>query len=128
VPQIYRSQNHGLSYEDIGDDGGDLDHGLNILGGPYNSAERVYGVLATESAAAGDNRTVYTWRDGYGWTEFQQAAAGGADQTRAWVVIEQTGYALTTGLGLIEPYWITGAGVTDKQRPNDDTFDIVWVP
>jgi hypothetical protein len=127
VPQIYRSLNHGLSYEDIGDDGGDLDHGVNILGGPYNSLDRVYAVLCTEDGLGADNNTVFTWVDGDGWTEFRHVNAS-TDQSRAWVVIEQTGFALTTGLGFIQPYWLTSASETDKQRPNDDTFDIVWVP
>jgi hypothetical protein len=128
VPLIYRSLNHGLSYSDIGDDGGDLDHGLNILGGPWNSLHRVYGVLATQNGAAGDNRTVYTWEVNAGWTEFRHVGAGGADDSRAWVVIEQDGYELETGLGMIEPYWLTDSSETDKQRPNDDTFWITWVP
>jgi hypothetical protein len=127
VPLIYRSLNHGLSREDIGDDGGDLSHGLNILLGPWNSLHRVYGALATEDAIAADNFTVYTWRSGNNWTEFRQVG-GAADQTRAAVVIAQDGYALDTWLGFIEPYWVESGSDEDKQRPNDDTFDIVWVP
>ncbi|HUW14688.1 MAG TPA: hypothetical protein VM537_33515, partial [Anaerolineae bacterium] len=67
-PRIYRSQNCGLSVTNIGDDGG-LPTCLIRLLGPWNSAERVWGLacMYDEGTTAPG---VWTWRDGYGWSKW----------------------------------------------------------
>jgi len=125
IPIIYRSLNHGLSRENIGDDGGDLSYGLNMLLGPYNSLARVFGALCTQAADGGVN-TVYTWKGGQAWTEFRNIADT-VDQCRSMLVIEQDGYALETALALGQPTWLTDSSDTDKVRPNDDTYWMAWV-
>jgi hypothetical protein len=127
VPLIFRSLNHGLSYTNIGNDGGDLDHGLNILKGPYNSLDRVYGALTTQDAIAGDANTVYTWLDGGQWTEFRNVAAAGNDDCRNLIILSQSGYTLSSALAFTEPYTVTSGSETDKQRPNDGLFDACWI-
>jgi hypothetical protein len=124
---IYRSLNHGLSYSNIGDDGGDLSHGLNFLGGPYNSLARVYGGLSMTSGKAADNTILYTWRAGMVWSEFRDTATGTWQNFRGWIVGEQTGYALTSGLAYQEPYFVESAADEDKACTEDDVFWQAWV-
>jgi len=124
---VYRSLNHALSYDDIGDDGGDLDHGLNMLAGPYNSLDRVYGVLCTQDGAGPNNYTVYTWLNGSGWTEFRHVNDT-PDRTRAWMVAEQDGYALESGIVANHPYYVESASETDKQCTEDDVHWMIYIP
>jgi len=127
IPLIYRSLNHALAREDIGDDGGDLDHGLNMLGGPWNSLDRVYGALCTEDGVAPDNYSVYTWLDGAAWSAFRDVADT-TNRPRDWMVTEQTGYALTSGLVGNHPYLVLAASDTDKQCTEDDVHWMLYIP
>ena len=124
---VYRSQNHGLSYSDIGNDGG-LASGLNFLGGPYNSAERVYGGISTYYGKDADMTIIYTWRDGYGWSVFRDTAEGNHGNCQAWIVAEQTGYVLTSGFAYQEPYFVQAASDTDKACTEDDVFWMTYSP
>jgi len=113
IPKIYRSQNHALTREDIGDDGGDLTSGLNRLGGPYNSAERVYGSVSMYKAADADQLKAYKWRDGYGWTLVRATTqVGNFWDSLCWVIMEQDGYDLVKYLAYGQPYYVrTDLGV-----------------
>lgn len=126
-PMVYRSQNHGLSRTDIGDDGG-LASGLNFLGGPYNSAERVYGGISTFYGRDDEMTIIYTWRDGYGWTEFRDTAESNHGNCQAWIVGEQSGYTLVSGFAYQEPYFVQSGSDEDKQTTEDDVFWMSYVP
>jgi len=125
-PLIFRSLNHGLSYENIGDDG-TLTHGLNFIGGPYNSLHRVYGGLSMPNAKAADATEIWTWRSGYAWTLFRDSALGAYGNFRGWIVGQQTGYALTSGFAYQEPYFVESGSETDKVCTEDDVFWQTWV-
>jgi hypothetical protein len=127
VPMVYRSLNHGASYSNIGDDGG-LASGLNFLGGPWNSLDRVYGGISVTNGLAAEATTIYTWLDGAGWSTFRDSGLGSYRNFMGWIVAEQTGYALTSGFAYQEPYFVEAGAETDKQCTEDDVFWQTWVP
>ncbi|MBU0791769.1 MAG: hypothetical protein KKC55_15065 [Gammaproteobacteria bacterium] len=132
VPKIYRSQNHGLSYEDIGDDGGDLTSGLNRLGGPWNSTERVYGSVSMRMSADADQLRAYMWKEGSGWTLIRATTrAGNFWDSLCWVIMEQDGYDLDKYLAYGQPYYVNAGAGTDVDvgpglAPGGD-INIYWL-
>jgi len=130
IPMIYRSQNHGLSYEDIGDDGGDLQSGLNILGGPYNSLSRVYGGVSLWEGEDDDQLRSYMWRSGHGWTLIDRTSlAADFSDNQVWVVIEQDGYELVRFIAYDQPWYVdTDLGVNVIVGPGFDIFWLTYIP
>ena len=129
IPMIYRSQNHGLSYEDIGDDGGDLRSGLNFLGGPYNSLSRVYGGVSLWAGEDADQLRTYTWISGSGWTQFRETTqADDFNDCQSWVVMKQSGYALESALAYMQPWYITASADVDEGPPIVRTFWLTYIP
>ena len=108
-------------------DGG-LASGLNFLGGPWNSLDRVYGGISVTNGLAAEATTIYTWLDGAGWSTFRDSGLGSYRNFMGWIVAEQTGYALTSGFAYQEPYFVEAGAETDKQCTEDDVFWQTWVP
>ena len=107
IPKIYQSQNHALTRENIGDDGGDLTSGLSRLGGPYNSTDRVYGSVSMYNGANADQLKAYMWKEGSGWSLVRATTqAGGFWDSLCWVVMEQDGYVLERYLAYGQPYYV----------------------
>lgn len=132
VTQVYRSLNHGLSYEDIGDDGGDLVGAVTFLGGPYNSLDRVYaGCSTVDQGVVAPKAAVYVWIDGSGWTLWSGdiGAVWGAFARQNWVVMAMSGYALVRGLGFREPLYVneSATGVGFAPAHNQVTW-MTYVP
>jgi len=130
VTQVYQSQNHALSYKDIGDDGG-LTGAITFLGGPYNAIDRVYAGVSTVDqggAESPSNLAIYTWRDGFGWTEFRDSdPLYGSSARQNWVVLEQTGYALYSGMAYRDPLYMQSIAEWDQDTPEQVTW-VTYVP
>jgi len=123
---VYRSMNYGVSYSNIGDDGG-LDSGLNFIGGPWNSYNYLYGGISAINGAAAEVPKVYVWTSGSGWADFNDHTGNPYGNFRGWIVYSQTGYTLTGGLVYQEPYLVETAAETDKVCTVDDVFWQSWV-
>jgi hypothetical protein len=125
-PMVYWSLNHGLSYTDIGNQGG-LDSGLNFLGGPWNSAGRVFGGISTFNGADTEVPKLYTWVTGGAWSTFNDRTGNNHNDFNGWLVTEQSGFTLASGLVYSEPYFVEVGAETDKVCTEDDVFWQTWV-
>ena len=101
-----------------------------FLGGPWNSLDRVYGGVSLHNGADAEMLIVYTWREGYGWTEFHDTntVAWGIADVQAWVVMAQTGYALTSGMTYKQPLYVRSGIGEVNEGPGVDIFWITYVP
>jgi len=126
APMVYYSQNHGLSAREIGNDGG-LPTALNALLGPWNSIERVWGMscLYYESTTAPG---VYTWRDGYGWTLFNEDSTNFARDGQLFAIKSQVGYLPEVVVFREEPMEMDGDSSEDKGFPSDAARWITVIP
>ncbi|HUW09142.1 MAG TPA: hypothetical protein VM537_05395, partial [Anaerolineae bacterium] len=126
APMVYYSQNHGLSARDIGNDGG-LPTALNALLGPWNSIERVWGMscLYYESTTVPG---IYTWRDGYGWTLFNEDETAFARDGNILAIKSQVGYLPEVVVFREEPMEMDGDSSEDKAFPSDAARWITVIP
>lgn len=123
---IYRSLNHGLSRERIGDDGG-LDQGLNFIGGPWNSLSRLWGGLSATNGKDADQTKIWTWISGQVWTEFRDTATATWRDFLGWLIVSQSGYTLSSALAYQEPYLVQSGSETDKTCTEKKIFWMTWV-
>jgi hypothetical protein len=118
-PRVYRSQNSGASATNIGDDGGLATCLIRLLG-PWNSAERVWGLACTkdESTTA---PAVYTWRDGFGWTKWSgESDVGWATFAPFSVNIYTLGIIAQDGYTPEEVVWRQFPWIMDDTTIDDD--------
>lgn len=133
-PRVYRSQNHGITATNIGDDGGLATCLIRLLG-PWNSAEYVWGLACTydESTTA---PAVYTWRNGYGWSKWSGEDNGGWESFAPFSVniytfgiIAQDGYSPEEVVWRQFP-WIMDDTTIDDDRefPNNRAGWVTFIP
>jgi len=116
---IYRSLNHGLAYDRIGDDGG-LSQGLNYIGGPWNSLDRVYGGLSMTDGLDADQTKIWTWLDGAGWTLFRDTNTPTWRNCYMLLVTAQSGYTLSSCMSYEDPYYIQSGSDEAKQCTEEE--------
>jgi len=126
APMVYYSQNHALTAKDIGNDGG-LPTALNALLGPWNSTDRVWGMTCLYYESTTDPG-VYTWRDGYGWTLFNEDGTAFGRDCQLFAIKTQDGYLPETVIFREEPFEMDDGSVIDKAFPSDAGAWITVIP
>jgi len=126
APMVYYSQNHALTAKDIGNDGG-LPTALNALLGPWNSIDRVWGMTCLYYESTTDPG-VYTWRDGYGWTLFNEDGTAFGRDCQLFAIKTQDGYLPETVIFREEPFEMDDVSVIDKAFPSDAGAWITVIP